>query len=115
MTDRDNDSIDALLTDLADGLLSGLEWDTWLAENPDAAQEVVIAQRVRSLLTTLQEAPLEVSPDFERQLFAQIYADTTLLTLFDLGFEGWGHALLEFFTALFDFLPEPPTTSSSPM
>ncbi|MEM8530544.1 MAG: hypothetical protein AAGF95_06865 [Chloroflexota bacterium] len=113
MADRDNDSIDALLTDLADGLLSGMEWDTWLAENPDAAQEVAIAQRVRSLLTTLQETPLEVSPDFESQLFAYIYTDTTLLTLFDLGFEGWGHVLLELFTAIFDFLPEPPTTSSS--
>ena len=111
MTDRNTDSTDALLTDLVDGLLSGVEWDTWLAENPEAAQEVAIAQRVRSLIATLQEVPLEVSPDFERQLFAQLYADTTLLTLFDLGFEGWGHALLELLTALFDFVPEPSTIS----
>lgn len=112
MTDRDNDSIDALLTDLADGLLSGLEWEKWLSENPDAAQEVAIAQRVQSLLTILQETPFEVSADFEGQLFAQIYADTTLLTLFDLGFEGWGRALLELFTAFFDFLPGTSPTSS---
>lgn len=95
------------LTDLADGTVSGPEWEAWLAANPAAAEEVRIAQRVRALLLELQAAEIAVPADFEARLMERVRADKTLLDLFDLGLSGIGRTLLELLTLLFSLLPGP--------
>jgi anti-sigma factor RsiW len=95
------------LADLVDGTLSGAEWDAWLAAHPEAAAEVAIGRRVRSLLRELNAASIGVPADFEERLAARIRQDRTLLALLDLGLAGLGRALIELINALLGLLPAP--------
>lgn len=102
---RDHQPID--LTDLADGTLTGPEWDAWLAEHPAAAAEVAIAKRVQALVAELRNAAFVVPDDFEARLIARIRDDRTLLDLLNLGLDGIGRSLLEIIGALLGLLPNP--------
>src|SRR5689334_15942250 len=95
------------LTDLADGTLSGPEWDAWLAEHPAAAAEVAIARRVRVLMRDLAAAAIVVPDGFEERLMARLRQDRTLLDLLDLGFFTAGRALIELLNVLLSLLPAP--------
>jgi len=99
------------LTDLADGTLSGAEWDAWLAAHPAEAAEVAIARRVRALMVELQSAAITVPPGFEARLMARVREDTTLLDLLDLGLAGLGQALLDLLDAIFGLLPIQPAAA----
>ena len=101
------DNQSANLTDLADGTLSGLEWDTWLAEHPDAAAEIAVARRVRALMRDLAAAEITVPDGFEDRLMARLRQDRTLLDLLDLGFFSAGRALIELLNILLSLLPAP--------
>ncbi len=50
---------DVSLTDLAEGTLTGTEWDAWLAVHPDEAAEIAVARRVRLLMAELSA---QISP-----------------------------------------------------
>ena len=95
-------------TDLADGLLSGPEWDRWLAVHPAEAAEVEIARRVRQLVRQLASAEITVPQDFEMRLMARIREDRTLLDLLDLFLGDVGEALIELINLLLSVLPTPP-------
>ncbi len=99
---------ESLLTDLADGTLSGPEWDSWLLAHPDAAAEVAIARQVRALIVQLQLEQIELPVGFEARVLEMVRNDTTLLQLLDLGLSGIGRALVEILDILFSFLPQPP-------
>ena len=95
------------LADLADGTLAGPEWDTWLADHPDAAAEVAVARRVRALMRDLAAAAIAVPDGFEERLMARLRQDRTLLDLLDLGFFSAGRALIELLNVLLSLLPTP--------
>jgi anti-sigma factor RsiW len=99
-----DDEVD--LSALADGILSGPEWDAWLAAHPRAAAEVAIARRVRALIAQLRAADIVVPADFEARVLAQVRANTTLLDVLDLSLAGVGRALLEILDIFFRVLPE---------
>ena len=107
-----NDDTNINLTDLADGILSGPEWDAWLRTHPDAAAEVAIARRVRALVAELRATAVEVPADFESRLMARVRENVTLLDLLELGLAGMGRAILELLDVLFDLLPTPRPTST---
>lgn len=111
LPDRTQD-MDGLLTDLVDEVLTGPEWDDWLAVHPEAAAEVAIARRVRRLMHELRAIPVEVPPDFEARLLARVQVNTTLLDLLELGLAGCGRALLELLTILFELLLPPQPAAS---
>ena len=96
---------DALLTDLADGTLTGADWDDWLVAHPDEAAEIAIARRVRRLVNELSAMNVAVSADFEARLLARVREDATLLELLDLGLGGFGYALFELLNTLFAAFP----------
>lgn len=98
---------DTTITDIVDGILSGPEWDAWLAANPEAAAEVQIARRVRALMEELRAASIEAPEGFEARLIARVRQDATLLDLFDLGFVGISRVVFELLEALFAFFPPP--------
>jgi hypothetical protein len=100
-----NDQIDAILTDLADGLPIDSQWDAWLLDHPEAAAEIEIVRKVRLLLIQLRDLPVEVPADFEARLLSRIQVDTTMLTLIDLSLAGWGSAILELIAMLLNILP----------
>ena len=102
-----NDDPTVNLDDLADGTLSGPEWDAWLAARPEAAAEVAIARRVHALVAQLQSASIAVPADFEARLMARVRADATLLDLLELHLAGMGRALIEIANALLSLLPQP--------
>lgn len=97
----------ANLTDLADGTLSGPEWDAWLDAHPDAAAELAVAQRVRALMRELAAAAINVPEGFEQRLMARLRQDRTLLDLLDLGFFSAGRAVIELLNILLSLLPAP--------
>lgn len=101
------DSPEHIVTDLADGVLSGPEWERWLAEHPAAADELAIVQRVQALMETLQTAEVAVPAGFEARLRARIQADSTARDLLDLGLSGVGRVVLELLALLFAAIPEP--------
>ena len=96
-----------ILADLADGSLAGPEWDAWLANNPQSAAELAIAQRVRALLLQMGAADIPIPAGFEERLMARIRADRTVLELIDLGLTGMGQALIELINVLLSLLPAP--------
>lgn len=109
------------LADLGDGELSGADLRSLIAtrtasaeEAERAAREVEIARRVRSLLSNLRQAEIEVPADFEAQLMARVSADETLLNLLEVYLTGFGDTLVEIINALFSFFPEsaPPELST---
>lgn len=95
------------LTDLADGLLSGPEWEAWRAANPDAAAEVEIARRSRLLVEHLRAVPIALPADFEARLLARCQQDRSLIDLLDLGLAKGGRLLLDLLDLCFAFLPLP--------
>jgi hypothetical protein len=101
---RDDREYEARITDLADGTLSGSEWDDWLAANPDAAEQVEIARRVRALLLRLQNAQVILPEGFEARLLERVRADSTLLDLLEVWFLGFGGALMEILDLVFGLL-----------
>ncbi|MCU0490274.1 MAG: hypothetical protein MUD01_01605 [Chloroflexaceae bacterium] len=103
MTSPNND----LLTDLADETLTGPEWEAWLEANPDAAQEILLARRVRLLMIALRNAEVELPVGFEARLMARVQADKTVLDLFDLSLGGLGRAVVELLNLLLGLLPQP--------
>ena len=98
---------DVDLTDLADGVLSGPDWEAWRATHPEQAAEVVAARRVHLLLAELRAVPVVLPADFELRLMERARRDTTVLDLLDLWLAGWGRALLELLDVLFGGLPAP--------
>lgn len=94
------------LTDLADGVLSGPQWQEWLAEHPDLVDQVHMARQVRALLGELRAMPVEVPAGFEIALMERLRRDDTLLELLDLWLAGFGRALLELLGLLFGDRPE---------
>jgi anti-sigma factor RsiW len=105
MTMNPDDEI--TLADLADGLLSEPEWEAWLEANPEAAAELEIARRVRSLVAELRSLPVALPAGFEERLLEQVRVDATLLDLLDLSLARVGGAILELLEALFGLLPAP--------
>lgn len=101
------DNQDPNLTDLADGTLSGPEWEAWLAAHPEAAAQVAVARRVRALMRELEAAAVAVPDGFEERLMARLRQDRTLLDLLDLGLLGAGRALIELLNILMSLLPAP--------
>ncbi len=95
------------LSDLADGMLSGPNWEAWRATHPEQAAEVVVARRVHLLLAELRAVPVVLPADFEARLMERVQRDTTVLDLLDLWLAGWGRALLELLDLLFAGLPAP--------
>lgn len=95
------------LSDLADGLMSGPEWDAWLAQHPEEAAEIELARKVRLLLGAMREAELQVPEGFELRLMSRLREDKTLLDLIDFGVGGIARAVLELITAIFSILPQP--------
>ncbi len=98
---------DGDLTDLADGALSGPDWEAWRATHPEQAAEVVVARRVPLLLAELRVAPVALPADFEARLMERVQRDATILDLLDLWLAGWGHLLLELLDLLFGGLSAP--------
>jgi hypothetical protein len=103
---RGDREYEARITDLADGNLSGPEWDEWLAAHPEAAEQVEIARRVRALLIRLQTAQIVLPEGFEARLLERVRADSTLLDLLDVWFLGFGGALMEMLDLVFGLLGE---------
>lgn len=101
------DDIDAIVPGLVDGVLSGPEWDAWLVAHPDAAAEVAVARRVRSLLIELRQYSPALPADFETRLLERVRTDRTLLDLLELSLSGAGRALVELINLLLDLLPAP--------
>jgi hypothetical protein len=97
-------------TDLADGTLTGADWEEWLAAHPDLMAEVAIARQVRALLIELRTVPIAPPADFEAALMERVRQDATLLDLLDLWLAGFGRALLELLDALFGAPPAPEPT-----
>ncbi len=95
------------LTDLADGILTGPDWEAWLATHPEQAAEVAAARRVRVLLAELRAIPVALPADFELRLIERVRRDTTFIDLLDLWLAGWGRAFLELLDLLFSGLPAP--------
>lgn len=100
------------LTDLADGTLTGPEWEEWLAAHPDLAAEVAVAQQVRALLGELRAVPIALPADFEAVLMERVRRDATLLSLLDLWLAGLGRALLELLGVIFG-APRPPAPAAT--
>jgi anti-sigma factor RsiW len=96
------------LTDLVDGVLTGPEWEAWLAAHPEAAAEVALAQQVRAWLAELEAAAIPLPPGFEARVLARVRADATLLDLLDLSLAGFGRTLLEILILFFSLLPDVP-------
>src|SRR5687768_8329288 len=94
-------SADGDLTDVADGMLSGSDWEAWRATHPEQAAEVVVARRVHLLLAELRAVPVALPADFEARLMERVQRDATILDLLDLWLAGWGHLLLELLDLLF--------------
>lgn len=88
-------------TDIADGTLTGPEWEAWLTDHPGSDEQIEIARRVRALLLRLQEAEITLPPGFEARLIERIQADTTLLDLLDAWFLGVGRAIIEILDLIF--------------
>jgi hypothetical protein len=101
------DNADFDLTDLADGVLNGPDWEAWRATHPEQAAEVVVARRVHMLLAELRAVPVALPADFELRLMERVHRDTTVLDLLDLWLAGWGRVLLELLDLLFGGLPAP--------
>ena len=101
------DNADFDLTDLADSVLNGPDWEAWRATHPEQAAEVVVARRVHMLLAELRAVPVALPVDFEMRLMERVRRDTTVLDLLDLWLAGWGHALLELLDLFFSGLPAP--------
>ena len=93
------------LTDWADEPLSGSDWETWQAANPEAAAEVIIAQRVRLLVSELRAASIAVPDQFEARLMARIRDDRTVLELLNVSLSGGGQVIRELINALLSFFP----------
>ncbi len=104
MSDRTNDTT---VPDLAEGLLSGPEWESWLASHPEQAAEVALARRVRALLDELRAAEVAVPDGFEARLLERVREDAALRDLLDLGLAGLGRTLIELINALLSLLPTP--------
>lgn len=98
---------DVDLTDLADGALSGSDWEAWRATHPEQAAEVVVARRVHLLLAELRAVPVVLPADFEARLMERVQRDATILDLLDLWLAGWGHLLVELLDLLFGGLSVP--------
>jgi anti-sigma factor RsiW len=64
---------EADLASLADGTLSGPEWEAWLAAHPRAAAEVAIARRVRTLIARLRADDIALPTDLERLVLARVH------------------------------------------
>ena len=101
----DNQQNTDYLADLADGTLTGPEWDAWLASNPEAA-EVEIARKVRALMAELRAADVQVPEGFEARLMERLSGDTTLLHMVDLWLAGVGRILAELFGVLLNEQPQ---------
>lgn len=98
--------------DLADGLVSGPEWDAWLAENPEIAAEVEMTRRVRMLLAEMRGAAIAVPDGFEERLMARLREDRTLLDMIDLMISGIGRTILELLAVIFGLVPQAPQASA---
>lgn len=93
-------------TDIADGELSGPEWEAWVADRPGSAEEIELARRVHDLLIRLQQAEITLPANFEARLLERVRADTTLLDLLDAWFLGVGRALIEILDMVFGLWSE---------
>ena len=98
MTINDNE-VD--LVALAEGTLSGPEWDAWLAAHPAAATEVEVARRVRALVAQMRSVEVELPADFEARVLAQVRANTTALDLLEFIFLGAGRTIRELLDVFF--------------
>jgi hypothetical protein len=83
------------LADLADGVLTGAEWDAWLVAHPEQRDELLAARRAHLLLAQLRDMPVALPADFEERLLDRLRHDATILDLLDHWLAGWGRALLE--------------------
>lgn len=100
--------VEAILAELADGVLAGDTWQAWLAAHPDVAPELEIARRTRIVLAALAAETITVPADFEARLRQRLREDDTLRALLDLGLVNLGRALLELIVLLLGLLPSPP-------
>ena len=104
---------DSTLFDLADGTLSGPEWDAWLAAHPEAAAEVALAQRVRALVSQLNTDEIRVPAGFEQRLLARARDDVALRDLLNLGLGGIGYVLRDLMLAIFGASSAQPTVANA--
>jgi hypothetical protein len=100
----DDDEVD--LTALADGTLTGPEWDAWLAAHPEAAAEIALARRARAIIAQLQYADIVLPAHFEAQVMARVRSNSALLDLLELSLANVGRVLLEILDFLFGGSPE---------
>lgn len=105
---NDDGTTDAILAELADNILSGVEWQAWLAVRPQASSELEIARRVRLVLAALGDEAVAVPADFEARLRQRLREDATLVALLDLALANVGRALLDLVELLLALLPPPP-------
>jgi hypothetical protein len=108
------DELTPNLADLADGSLSGPEWEQWLAAHPAEAAEVEVARRVRELMRQLAVAEIAIPRDFETRLMARIREDRTIFDLLDLFLADVGGVLIELVNVLLSLLPVPPPQTAAP-
>jgi hypothetical protein len=87
--------------------LDGPDWEAWRAANPAAAEEILLARRVRELLVALHDAEFVVPDGFEARLMERLREDRALLDLVDLWVSGIGRAVLELLALIFALLPQP--------
>ena len=111
---NDDTTSDAILAELAEGLLAGDEWQAWLAARPQAASELEIARRVRLVLAALADEAIAVPADFEARLLQRLREDATLSALLDLWLANVGRALLELIELVVGLLPAPPSPQPRP-
>ncbi len=93
--------------ELADLDPSTPEWRAWADANPEAAQEVELARKVRALLVALREAEMQVPEGVEVRLMERLREDRALVDLVDLWVSGIGRAVLELLGLIFALIPAP--------
>jgi anti-sigma factor RsiW len=96
---------EAMLSDLADGTLSGPEWDAWLVAHPADAAEVAAARQARLFVQQLRDLSVDVPADLEARVLSRVHRATALRELFNLNLSGSARVLLELLTIFFSFVP----------
>jgi len=107
------DEPQSYVTDLAEGALSGPEWERWLQAHPEEAAEIEIARRVLHMMRQLASAEIAVPQNFEAHLMARIHEDRTLLNLLELFLADVGGVLIELIKILLSTVPTPPQPATT--
>ena len=103
------------LADLADGTLSGPEWEAWLLAHPQQAAEVAATRQIHALLQQLRADQVELPAHFEARILSHVHRASAVRELLNLNLSGTTRALLELLSVLFSLLPGvPPDAAAAP-